>query len=84
MSQAGALASVKATPKSVAPSRAKPRAKASNSSTDSGVLGVKPGFHQKASRDYLKSLMKGVTQALDQRDGAFGDYRTQRDSGGEK
>jgi enoyl-CoA hydratase len=42
------------------------------------------GFHQKASRDYLKSLMKGVTQALDQRDGAFGDYRTKRGSGDSK
>ena len=35
------------------------------------------GFHQKASRDYLISLSKGVTQALDERDAAFGDYRTQ-------
>ena len=34
------------------------------------------GFHQRASREYLKSLAKGVTQALDRRDGAFGDYRT--------
>jgi enoyl-CoA hydratase len=34
------------------------------------------GFHQRASREYLKSLAAGVTQALDQRDGAFGDYRT--------
>jgi enoyl-CoA hydratase len=39
------------------------------------------GFHQKASRDYLKSLSKGVTQALDQRDDAFGDYRTKEKSG---
>jgi enoyl-CoA hydratase len=39
------------------------------------------GFHQRASRDYLKSLMQGVTQALDQRDGAFGDYRTKGSSG---
>ena len=34
------------------------------------------GFHQRASREYLKTLAKGVTQALDERDGAFGDYRT--------
>jgi enoyl-CoA hydratase len=39
------------------------------------------GFHQKASREYLKSLSKGVTQALDQRDDAFGDYRTREKSG---
>ncbi|MGI9589969.1 MAG: enoyl-CoA hydratase-related protein [Myxococcota bacterium] len=34
------------------------------------------GFRQRASREYLKSLARGVTQALDRRDGAFGDYRT--------
>ena len=34
------------------------------------------GFHQRAAREYLKSLAQGVTQALDRRDGAFGDYRT--------
>ena len=34
------------------------------------------GFHQKASRDYLISLTQGVTQALDERDSSFGDYRT--------
>ena len=33
-------------------------------------------FHQRSSREYLKELAKGVTRALDQRDGAFGDYRT--------
>jgi len=38
------------------------------------------GFHQKASRDYLKSLSQGVTQALDRRDDAFGDYRTREKS----
>jgi enoyl-CoA hydratase len=36
------------------------------------------GFHQRSSRDYLKELAKGLTAALDQRDGAFGDYRTKR------
>jgi hypothetical protein len=35
-------------------------------------------FHQRSSRDYLKELAKGLTAALDQRDGAFGDYRTKR------
>jgi len=34
------------------------------------------GFHQQASKEYLQKLAKGVTQALDERDGAFGDYRT--------
>jgi enoyl-CoA hydratase len=34
------------------------------------------GFHQKASREYLISLTRGVTDALDRRDEAFGDYRT--------
>ncbi len=33
------------------------------------------GFHQRASREYLKSFSKGVTQALDERDAGFGDYR---------
>jgi len=34
------------------------------------------GFHQQASKEYLQKLAKGVTQALDERDAAFGDYRT--------
>jgi enoyl-CoA hydratase len=32
-------------------------------------------FHQKSSREYLKELAKGVTQALSKRDAQFGDYR---------
>jgi enoyl-CoA hydratase len=35
-------------------------------------------FHQPSARAYLKQLTQGVTKALDQRDGAFGDYRTKR------
>jgi enoyl-CoA hydratase len=34
------------------------------------------GFHQRSSREYRKELAKGITEALDKRDGAFGDYRT--------
>ena len=34
------------------------------------------GFHQPASRAYLHKLAGGVTDALSERDGAFGDYRT--------
>ena len=34
------------------------------------------GFHQKASRAYFRTLAGGVTEALSERDGAFGDYRT--------
>jgi hypothetical protein len=34
------------------------------------------GFHQRSSRDYMKTLMGGLTQALDSRDEQFGDYRT--------
>ena len=34
------------------------------------------GFHQPASRAYLRTLAGGVTEALSERDGAFGDYRT--------
>ncbi len=33
------------------------------------------GFHQRSSREYLKSFAGGVTKALDERDGQFGDYR---------
>ena len=33
------------------------------------------GFHQKSSREYLKRLAKDLNAALDERDGAFGDYR---------
>ena len=40
------------------------------------------GFHQKASREYLKSLAKDVKQALTERDEAFGDYRTKDDEKG--
>ena len=34
------------------------------------------GFHQRSSREYFDQLARGVTGALDARDGAFGDYRT--------
>ncbi len=34
------------------------------------------GWHTPASRAYMAELRKGVTQALTQRDQAFGDYRT--------
>ena len=34
------------------------------------------GFHQRSSKAYFEQLRKGVTQALDQRDQQFGDYRT--------
>ncbi|MFM8530826.1 MAG: enoyl-CoA hydratase-related protein [Ilumatobacteraceae bacterium] len=34
------------------------------------------GFHQRSSKAYFEQLRKGVTQALDQRDKQFGDYRT--------
>jgi len=34
------------------------------------------GWHTPASREYMGKLREGVTQALSQRDGAFGDYRT--------
>ena len=34
------------------------------------------GWHTPASREYMAQLRKGVTQALTQRDKAFGDYRT--------
>lgn len=34
------------------------------------------GFHQRSSRAYFAELAKGVTGALDARDGQFGDYRT--------
>ena len=37
------------------------------------------GFHQRASREYPKSLTKGVTQALAERDQAIGGYRTKDD-----
>ncbi len=33
------------------------------------------GFHQRASREYFGKLREGVTQALSERDGQFGDYR---------
>lgn len=36
------------------------------------------GFHQRSSREYFAHLARGVTGALDARDGAFGDYRTNR------
>jgi enoyl-CoA hydratase len=41
------------------------------------------GFHQRSSREYLAELSKGLTKALDQRDGQFGDYRTKARSAGE-
>jgi enoyl-CoA hydratase len=34
------------------------------------------GFHQRSSRDYFAQLRANVTEALDARDGQFGDYRT--------
>ena len=34
------------------------------------------GFHQRASLEYFAKLREGVTAALSERDGAFGDYRT--------
>jgi enoyl-CoA hydratase len=34
------------------------------------------GFHQRSSREYFGKLRQGVTAALTERDGAFGDYRT--------
>lgn len=34
------------------------------------------GFHQRSSREYMAELARGVTAALDSRDGGFGDYRT--------
>jgi enoyl-CoA hydratase len=34
------------------------------------------GFHQRSSREYFARLRQGVTTALSERDGAFGDYRT--------
>ncbi len=34
------------------------------------------GFHQPASRAYMRTVAGDVTGALSQRDGAFGDYRT--------
>jgi enoyl-CoA hydratase len=34
------------------------------------------GFHTRSTRDYMKEFAKGVTRALDERDGRFGDYRT--------
>jgi enoyl-CoA hydratase len=37
------------------------------------------GWHTPASREYAKALRDGVSQALTQRDGVFGDYRTKKD-----
>jgi enoyl-CoA hydratase len=34
------------------------------------------GFHQRSSREYFSRFADGVTAALDERDGEFGDYRT--------
>jgi enoyl-CoA hydratase len=40
------------------------------------------GFHQHSSREYFKKLTGGpLTEALDARDGKFGDYRTGKKSG---
>lgn len=36
------------------------------------------GFHQRSSREYMKSFAEGVTKALDARDEQFGDYRTRK------
>jgi enoyl-CoA hydratase len=40
------------------------------------------GFHQPSSKQYMASLANGVTEALNARDGAFGDYRTERSAAG--
>jgi enoyl-CoA hydratase len=37
------------------------------------------GFHQRSSRQYFARLREGLTAALDERDRAFGDYRTTPD-----
>ena len=35
------------------------------------------GMHQRSTRDFLiQARLEGVTSALNDRDGAFGDYRT--------
>lgn len=39
------------------------------------------GWHTPASRAFAKTLRDGVKQALTERDGAFGDYRTGKDGG---
>ncbi len=39
------------------------------------------GFHQRSSREYFARLRQGVTTALSERDGAFGDYRTAERTG---
>ena len=39
------------------------------------------GFHQRSSREYFGRLRQGVTTALTERDGAFGDYRTADQTG---
>jgi enoyl-CoA hydratase len=39
------------------------------------------GFHQRSSREYFSRLRQGVTAALSERDGAFGDYRTAEQAG---
>jgi enoyl-CoA hydratase len=35
-------------------------------------------MHSKATRDHLKELSEGLTQALSKRDSKFGDYRTSK------
>ena len=37
------------------------------------------GFHQRSSREYMKTLTTGLKQAFDARDRPFGDYRTRKD-----
>ena len=37
------------------------------------------GFHQRSSREYFAQFAQGVTEALDRRDGQFGDYRTTKE-----
>ncbi len=39
------------------------------------------GFHQRSSREYMKTLAGGLTKALDERDAKFGDYRTKGGDG---
>jgi enoyl-CoA hydratase len=40
------------------------------------------GFHQRSSRQYMAKLAQGVTTALSERDGPFGDYRSAEETGG--
>jgi len=35
-------------------------------------------MHSKATKDHLKELSEGLTEALNKRDSKFGDYRTSK------